>query len=152
MSEKQSFHPFFTVIAVFTAVAVNFLMVNSSAPPAVILTIMIFNTLLALAFLFGTLKTEYNKEGIIIKFFPFLFKTRVIKWQEVAKAYIREYSPLREFGGWGIRRSKKGKAYTVQGKLGLQLELRDGKKLLIGTQRPEDIAKFLETIEQKQVE
>ncbi|MES2389410.1 MAG: hypothetical protein V4543_15515, partial [Bacteroidota bacterium] len=59
---------------------------------------------------------------------------------KTAKAYIRTYSPMGEYGGWGIRYGiNKGWLYNVSGNMGLQLELLDGKKVLIGTRKPDEI-------------
>ncbi len=43
----------------------------------------------------------------------------------------------------GIRYGPKGTAYNVSGKIGLQLELKNGKKILIGTRKPEEIENLL---------
>jgi hypothetical protein len=50
------------------------------------------------------------------------------------------YSSLRDYGGWGIRYGSKGKAYNVSGSRGVRLELSNGKRLLIGSQRPEELS------------
>lgn len=71
------------------------------------------------------------------RFFALQRKYKKIALDEVQKFYIRSYSPLKEFGGYGIRTNKGGTAYNVSGKKGLQLELKGGKKFLIGTQKPE---------------
>ena len=50
-------------------------------------------------------------------------------------------SPIQEYGGWGYRTSfgkKKGSAYNVKGDKGIQIELKTGKKLLIGTQKEDE--------------
>ena len=56
---------------------------------------------------------------------------------EIDRFEIREYKPIKEYGGWGMKQGKKGvgKAYSVSGNIGLQLYLTNGKKVLIGTQR-----------------
>ena len=52
------------------------------------------------------------------------------------QCYVRKYSPLREYGGWGVRGSfGKNKAYNVKGNQGIQIELKKGGKVLVGTQR-----------------
>ncbi|MCD6544585.1 MAG: hypothetical protein J7K34_08760 [Flavobacteriaceae bacterium] len=70
----------------------------------------------------------------------------MIAWSELSKCYVRKYSPISEFGGWGIRGvqrkgfwdfRKKGMAYNVKGDMGIQLIFKDDGKLLIGTQDPE---------------
>ena len=89
------------------------------------------------------LTTIYDTEGISLSL-TWLSKRR-IAWEEVGKAYIRKYNPIREYGGWGLRISivGKGKAYTMGGRYGLQLELRNGSKVLIGTDRPEELRQVL---------
>ena len=57
---------------------------------------------------------------------------------------MRKYSPLREFGGWGYRVGPGGKAFNMQGNMGLQLEMMGGEKLLIGTRKPEELAAWVE--------
>ena len=89
-------------------------------------------------FYFMHLKTVVTQEAISIHFFPFFKKQ--IAWNEVEKAYIREYKPLGEYGGWGIRFGlNKGMAYTIAGNLGLQLVLKKGNELLIGTQKEQEL-------------
>ncbi len=94
------------------------------------------------------LKTTMNKTGVEVTFFPFLKKT--YKWVDVSKAYIRKYKPIKEYGGWGIRFSfKSGRAFNVSGNIGVQLEFKNGKKLLIGTQKPDEITQFLLQLKNK---
>jgi hypothetical protein len=61
----------------------------------------------------------------------------------VAEAEVREYSALREFGGWGIRVGRSGKAYSAYGTQGVQLWLKDDSRILIGSQRTEELAAAL---------
>jgi hypothetical protein len=56
-----------------------------------------------------------------------------------------KYSPLREFGGWGIRFAPgKKRAYSVSGNKGVELELSDGMHVLIGSQRPEELTQMID--------
>ena len=52
---------------------------------------------------------------------------------------VRTYRPIREYGGYGIRYSSKGKAYNVSGDRGVQIELLNGERLLIGSQRADEL-------------
>lgn len=55
-----------------------------------------------------------------------------------------EYRPFREFAGWGLRWNPwKGWAYTVSGNGGVRVELANGKRLLVGSQRPDELAEAL---------
>jgi len=95
-------------------------------------------------FLFVELRTTVDNRGVSFQFFPFHFKARIKTWEEIECAYVRKYSPIGEFGGWGIRYTfGNGAAYNVAGSMGLQLVLKNGKKLLIGTQQPDELGEVL---------
>lgn len=96
------------------------------------------------------LDTIISREGIYVRFFPFHLRFKRITWDAINKSFVRQYRPIGEFGGWGLRYglSGSGKAYNVSGNKGLQLEFRDNKKLLIGTQKPDELTKVLKAINQ----
>jgi len=106
---------------------------------------MSISLLFTLLFLSFRLETRIQEDGIAVRFFPFHLKFRHFKWEALNRAYLRKYDAFREYGGWGIRYSfgNSGKAYNMSGGDGLQLELKDGKKLLIGTQEPASVEAIL---------
>lgn len=83
------------------------------------------------------MRTQILPEGIVVCCLPLRFLKRRIAWDEIERIYARTYRPLHEYGGWGIRRGKSGTAYNMRGNQGIQIELRNGRKILIGTQQPE---------------
>jgi hypothetical protein len=90
------------------------------------------------------LQTRIDEDGIYVQFRPFHFRPLFFPWEKIDRANVRTYSPLGEYGGWGLRYGfSKGRAYNVWGSKGLQLELADGKKVLIGTQRAEELENAL---------
>jgi hypothetical protein len=98
----------------------------------------------AVLFYFANLETRIDTEGITIRFFPFQRVYYYVRWNEIQSASVRNYKPIREYGGWGLRYSfTHGKAYNVAGSVGLQLVLKSGKKFLIGTQKEEELRMFL---------
>jgi hypothetical protein len=102
-----------------------------------------------LIFLFK-LSTRIDEKGIHYKFFPFHLKFKTVVWNDIENAYIRTYDAISEYGGWGIRGGAlwykaKGKAINISGNIGIQLELKDGKKLLIGTNKKEQAQDVLST-------
>lgn len=102
-----------------------------------------------LIFLFK-LTTRIDEKGIHYKFFPFHLKFKTVVWNDIENAYIRTYDAISEYGGWGIRGGAlwykaKGKAINISGNIGIQLELKDGKKLLIGTNKKEQAQDVLST-------
>ncbi|MFP4090535.1 MAG: hypothetical protein ACLFUB_18945 [Cyclobacteriaceae bacterium] len=98
------------------------------------------------------LRYRLDNSGIHYRFIPFHLREQYIGWDEVREARIRQYDALREFGGWGIRINFSGnKAYNVIGDRGqgLEIEKKNGKKVLFSTRKPQEISRFLSGIPQK---
>lgn len=97
------------------------------------------------AYLFYRLEltVEITNTELLIYFSPFI--RRRIPVSEIQKYETRQYRPIWEFGGWGIRRSwrGKGKAYNVKGNKGVQLELKNGESILIGSQKADALAEAI---------
>ena len=88
------------------------------------------------------LSVRVDGSGLHVRFFPLVKKE--IPLDEIARWEARTYRPILEYGGWGIRCSwGKGMAYNVSGNRGVQLEFTNGKRLLIGSQRPEELAEAI---------
>lgn len=96
---------------------------------------------LAFLFIIFRLDTQIKQDGIYVRFYPVRLRFKYYSWDEISKCYLREYNPFVEFGGWGIRYSLsgRGRALNISGNQGLQIEFKNGKKLLIGTRRPEEM-------------
>jgi hypothetical protein len=114
----------------------------------------LFTVLISAALFMMRLDTIVDRSGIRYRFLPFHLSQKVIRWEDVEKAYIRKYNPIREYGGWGIRWGTfgKGNAFNVSGDVGLQLVLKNGRKLLIGTQRPYDLDRVIDQLGVKTTE
>ena len=114
---------------------------GSTPMPDILLAIFwfIFGIGLPALFFFSQLITEVCDDGIYICFFPFHWSFRRIAFIEVKQYKVRTYRPIIEYGGWGIRYGRKGKAYNVSGNRGVQIDLSNGKRLLIGSRRAEEL-------------
>ncbi len=66
-----------------------------------------------------------------------------IPLKNVVRAYARTYQPLAEYGGWGIRGVGGNRAFNMRGNEGVQLELRSGQKVLIGSEKPEELVRAI---------
>ncbi len=109
-----------------------------------LLVVYFFILLLTVFFAVMRLDTRITDDGVSVRFFPFRRSFRHYRWEEIIRAYVRKYNPIGEYGGWGVRGTGKDKAYNVSGNDGLQLVFHDGRKLLVGTRRPDEVAKALE--------
>lgn len=95
------------------------------------------------------LEVQVDEKGISYKYFPFQRKYKLILWEIIEEAYVRTYSPIKEYGGWGIRGLRKNRAINISGNQGLQLRFKDGCKFLIGTQNPSEINEAVGTFFRK---
>lgn len=97
--------------------------------------------LIVLLFLVLRLETIVSHDCVRMRYFPFLKRT--FKWSNIESAEIIKYG----FVGYGIRLSTKyGTMYNVKGSQGLALTLKNGKKYLIGTQKPEELQRLVKEI------
>lgn len=110
-----------------------------------LLTATVLTIIITILFVNYRLDTKIKTDGIYVRFFPFHIKFKHYTWDKLTKSFVRQYSPLTEYGGWGLRLGLfgNGKAFNVSGDKGLQLEFTDNKKLLIGTNRPEELTETL---------
>jgi hypothetical protein len=101
---------------------------------------------IAALFVVLKLETEVRSDGLYVRYFPFHFKYKKINPDDLTEYCARQYSPLREYGGWGIKCGKGGKAYNVKGNRGLQLVFTNGKRLLIGSQKPDELEQAMRLV------
>ena len=120
---------------------------NNPAPDSVMVVLaVIFGIGLPLFMYMTNLTTEIRSDSLYFRFFPFHLSFRRIAAQEIREFESCTYSPIKDYGGWGIRFGRKGKAYNVSGNRGVQLELANGKRLFIGSQKPEELVEALTSL------
>lgn len=133
-------------------VSINSPEAEKAAPDLSLILTGLIPLLLVLLLVYLNLYTRIRNEGIFFRFKPLQWKEKHISPDEIEKFEIRKYRPLMEYGGWGIRQGGKkyGKAYNVSGNMGLQLYLKNGKKILIGTRKPKEIEKAMKVMMDKE--
>ena len=115
---------------------------SNTALIAVMILMLLFALAFLLLFYIMALIIEVRSDGVFVRFRPFFSKT--IPFSDIKQAQMRVYRPIREYGGWGIRYSNKyGRAYNIRGDHGVQLELSGAEKLLLGSQRAEELARLI---------
>lgn len=91
-----------------------------------------------------TLVTEVRPEGLYIRF-KMLWPERVIPYFQIVKAEAKTYRPIVDYGGWGVRGIAPIKAFNVSGNRGVLLSMTNGQFLMIGSQRPDQLAAALQS-------
>lgn len=116
----------------------------------VVTVTILFSVLLILSF---KLKTKINEVGIHYRFLPIHRNFKVIRWDEMESCEVRTYNAISEYGGWGFKGGfGKGTAFNVKGNIGIQVELKNGKKILIGTQKENDAKAIIKRYKNKENE
>lgn len=103
--------------------------------------------------------TEVDDQKLRVRMFP--VSGRTVALDDIAATEWVRYMPMRQYGGWGVRVSKHGRAYTAFGDEGVQLLLREkeprpydpregepnerDKRLLIGSQRSVELLQAIGT-------
>ena len=112
---------------------------NPASDSEALILLLLFGILFPIFFHKLKLTTEVRKNGLYIRFSPLHLKFKKIPIDKQTKHYMRTYEPITEYGGWGIKWGPKGKTYNVSGNQGVQLEFTNKKRLLIGTQKPQQL-------------
>jgi hypothetical protein len=107
------------------------------------LVLLIIGVGLPLLFLRLRLIVDVTAEQVVIRFSP--LSRRVIPIADIEAANARTYDPIKEYGGWGIKGwSRRSMAYNMSGNRGVELTLRDGRRVMLGSQRADELAQVIE--------
>lgn len=141
--EKQSFTQWWLWVLLFSIAALlmgrllqgYFFEAQPPEDMIQLLLLWVFMIVLIVFFRFTTLKTKLTEQGIELDYGPFIY--RKFGWEDIEAAQVVDYGFV---GGWGMRYSfSYGWVYNVKGSKGLALKFKNGRKRLIGTQRPEEL-------------
>ena len=100
-----------------------------------------------LAFLllyFIQLEWKFTESDFRYRFFPFIIKERIIPYSNIQSMSVMKINPIFEFGGWGLRRGKLGKAYTTEGNLIIHMELKSGQKLNFTVKNKSEVERVIQ--------
>ncbi|MFN2387352.1 MAG: hypothetical protein ABR576_13880 [Thermoanaerobaculia bacterium] len=87
------------------------------------------------------LSTTVTRDTVTVQYGP-LYTAR-IPISEIARADAIAYRPIRDYGGWGIRGTRRHRAVNARGDQGVLLTRKDGTTLLIGSGRPRELLEAL---------
>lgn len=114
---------------------------SSDTEAIVFMVAMVLAGLLPLALIrYIRLRVRVEQDSLTFTYRPFIRKRYPM--DRIATAEARQYHPLIEYWGWGIRLSITGRGwcYTVSGDEGVQVTLINGKTFLIGSRRAGELA------------
>ena len=140
LRQQRLFVVILSVVAVI--VLLSLLSSGASTPLGAVIALGSLGLVAALI-LAASLETTVDRDVITLAF-HFLWPKRRIRISEVRKAEATKYSPLLDYGGYGVRLGFRGWAFNVRGDEGVFVETNDGSRLMIGSQRPRELEAAIE--------
>ncbi len=137
-TETQQFRQWWVWLVLGICFAAAIVVLAKAPAPAGLITTAPLLLVFALMW-FWRLDTRYDTEGVHYRVFP-LIGWRTIRWVDMATSTVTTYG----FVGYGIRWNFGEWVYNVAGNQGLRIKTTTGKRILIGTQRPDELRAFLQ--------
>lgn len=90
------------------------------------------------------LVTEVRKGKLIVRMRG-LWRLRRVPLDSIQSVETITHDIGRDYGGYGIRSIRGGKAYVANGDRAVRLKLAGGEKLVLGSEHPDELAQLLRT-------
>ncbi|MEJ2738980.1 MAG: DUF1648 domain-containing protein [Dehalococcoidia bacterium] len=112
--------------------------------PWVSIILLVVGILLILPY--GGQRTLVTRNEINIRFGLLGFRVLRLKPRDISAIELHDFSPLKDFGGYGIRFNRDMKAYFQRGTRGVKLTMNDGKRYLIGSDHPDQLSTVIKAV------
>jgi hypothetical protein len=96
------------------------------------------------------LVTRIDEKGVRYQFFPWHYRKHRINWEDVEECTVVETPLSTELSGWTVTIGSNEFTYSFYGRTGLQLRLKDGSRIFIGTRRPEEMRQAIQSFRESQ--
>jgi hypothetical protein len=94
-------------------------------------------TSVAVQFLVAGLSVRLHRDHLVVGLGSVGLISKKVRYDQIVRTESVTYSPIREFGGWGVRRGKdRKKVWSARGNHAVVLHLRDGTRLYVGSDSP----------------
>ena len=92
------------------------------------------------------LHTIIDREGLMIEMRPALFygKKRTILWHDIDAVTVRKLTGFMETSNYGKHAGKTKTVYHLGGNHAIDVKLRDGRQIVIGTMRGKELIEMLQ--------
>jgi hypothetical protein len=83
------------------------------------------------------------RQGELVIAMRGLWRLRRVPLDRILSVETITHDIARDYGGYGFRSTREGKAYVANGGRGVRVTLPAGEKLVVGSQRPDELAEAL---------
>ncbi len=109
-------------------------------------SLVLIASLVPAIFMYGGLQVKVTREEITVGFGILNSKVLKLKTDEIADIELMEFSPIADFGGYGIRFGKGMTAYFMRGTRGVKVNTLNGKHYLLGSDKPEELYAVVQAV------
>ena len=100
--------------------------------------------------LLARLRTEVDENSIRYQFFPAHRDLQAVDWDEVAACRVYKTGLWSHLSGWGVSyATKQGPRFSVTGQNGVELQLKNGERIFLGSHQPRRLGKTVRKVMKK---
>lgn len=110
----------------------------------VVIIFVVFGLLFPYLMLKTRLILQVRPDGFYFRYHPFHFRYHKISWLEIKEIRPVEFSPIKDFGGYGIKFARGAKIYTASGNRGLEIKTGGGRRFIFSSQNPEKLMSYMD--------
>jgi hypothetical protein len=110
------------------------------------LSVLLFVIGLPSVVFYGGQRTVITRDNLTVRWGMLGLKVLRLKMDDISEDVLHKFAPLRDFGGYGIRFNRDMKAYYLRGDQGVKITMKNGKKYLVGSDHPHQLAGVIETL------
>ena len=121
---------------------------NHPAPTWLLFVFFIGSVIATVFFGRQKLKLLITEDEIHISF-GLLTRETTLRISDIKSIYIRKYDGLKEFLGWGIKYSSDTSCFTVSGDDGIQIDMNDGRRFLVGTHNVASVKPVIDNLQSR---
>lgn len=93
--------------------------------------------------LYGGLRITVTQQKLSVRLGIFGLRLLILKKEQIAEIEVHQFSPLADFGGYGIRMNRQMVAFYFRGNRGVKVTTDRGKRYLLGSDHPDRLAAVL---------
>lgn len=101
-------------------------------------------SLCLLYFFKARMATKIDERGIRFKFFPWHFRKRQIGWDEIDSYQWEDLPFSAALSGWGVNYGTFEQVFSLSGRHGIHLKLKNGEELFIGTAHLQEMREVID--------
>lgn len=101
---------------------------------------------IGMALTYGGFRTTVTADTLSVKMGFFGIHLLSLKTTGIVSASVHKFSPIRDFGGYGIRFNRDMQAFFLKGGSGVKITTTDDRHYLIGSDQPERLLSAISAV------